>query len=188
MWRWLCPVRRLRLNWAFTNTPWASGGGGFSEGSRRSACWMRCGLAGHARSMTIRLPPSLSASLRSTPTDATHWSIRSMAGVHRIFTHDDPQDLDGVRPAAASLWRPSQAFERSALRRQGPRYCRPLFVAAQPGRWSSVSMRKARFRRSTANSSVLADDAWRAGAPRPTPISVMVLLRYLQRSMSPRVL
>ena len=25
------------------------------------ACWMRCGPAGHARSMTIRLPPSLSA-------------------------------------------------------------------------------------------------------------------------------
>ena len=76
-----------------------------------------------------------------TPTDATHWSIRSMAGDHRIFTHDDPQDLDGVWPAAASL----ETFKLSSD---------PLFVdkvrdivglylsPPQPGAGPSVSMRK----------------------------------------------
>ena len=74
----------------------------------------------------IERTPALDADRRNTLIDPLHgWS-------HRIFTHDDPQDLDGVRPAAASLG-DLQAFERSALRRQGPRYCRPLFVAAQPG-------------------------------------------------------
>jgi hypothetical protein len=42
--------------------------------------------------------------LRSTPKDATHWSIRSMAaGGDRLFAHDDPQDLDSFRLAATSL-------------------------------------------------------------------------------------
>ena len=41
--------------------------------------------------------------LRSTPTDATHWSIRSMATSDWLFAHDDPQDLDCLRLAATSL-------------------------------------------------------------------------------------
>jgi transposase len=54
--------------------------------------------------------------LRSTPSDATHWSIRSMAGGHRLFAHDDPPDMERFRPAASSH-RDVQAFQRSFVRR-----------------------------------------------------------------------
>lgn len=38
--------------------------------------------------------------LRTTPVDATHWSIRSM-GRNWLFPHHDPPDVDGVWFAAA---------------------------------------------------------------------------------------
>ena len=41
--------------------------------------------------------------LRSTPKDATHWSIRSMATETWVFAYDDPEDLERFRLAAASL-------------------------------------------------------------------------------------
>ncbi len=53
--------------------------------------------------------------LRTTPVDATHWSIRSMAA-ETGFSHTT--DV--------------QAVERSAVRRQGTRYRRPLPFPAQP--------------------------------------------------------
>jgi transposase len=39
--------------------------------------------------------------LRMTPVDATHWSIRSMAAETGLFPHHDPTDVGGVRLAAA---------------------------------------------------------------------------------------
>ena len=70
--------------------------------------------------------------LRSTPKDATHWSIRSMAA-HTGFSHTTiRQDLDRFRIAAPSIG-DIQAFQRSVVRRQGPRHRRPLPLAAQSG-------------------------------------------------------
>jgi transposase len=67
--------------------------------------------------------------LRSTPTDATHWSIRSMAGatgfshttIRRIWT------AFGLQPHRSETFKLS-----SDLRRQGPRHRRTLPVAAEP--------------------------------------------------------
>ena len=89
--------------------------------------------------------------LRSTPTDATHWSIRSMAGVtgfshttiRRIWTAFGLQPHRLRRPSSFRAIRSSST--RSAI--LSASICR-----RPTGRWSSVSMRKARFRRSTANS------------------------------------
>jgi transposase-like protein len=39
--------------------------------------------------------------LRTTPADATHWSIRSMGGGDWLFAYHDPPDVGGVRVAAA---------------------------------------------------------------------------------------
>ena len=62
--------------------------------------------------------------LRTTPADATHWSIRSMAA-EPASPYDDPPYVGGVRPAAAP--QPDlQAVERSAVRRRGTRYRRPF--------------------------------------------------------------
>ena len=70
--------------------------------------------------------------LRTMPADATHWSIRSMAAEAGFFAYDDPPYVGSVRPAAAP--QPDfQAVDRSAVRRQGARYRRPLPLAAQPG-------------------------------------------------------
>ena len=45
------------------------------------ACLMRLAPAAYLeRSTTIRLLPMIERTLRTTPVDATHWSIRSMAG------------------------------------------------------------------------------------------------------------
>lgn len=91
-------------------------------------CWMRCGPAGQRRSgcRRDRTRAALHAARRNALVDPLRgWS-------DRIFTHHDPEDLDGVRSAATSLG-DLQAVERPAIRRQDPRYCRPLFVAAQPG-------------------------------------------------------
>jgi len=70
--------------------------------------------------------------LRTTPADATHWSIRSMAA-ETGFSHTTIRRIvGGVRPAAAP--QPDlQVVERSAVRRQGARYRRPLPLATQPG-------------------------------------------------------
>ncbi len=48
--------------------------------------------------------------LRSTPKDATHWSIRSMAAATGFFAHDDPQDLNSFR-LQAHRW---QTFKLSS--------------------------------------------------------------------------
>ena len=70
--------------------------------------------------------------LHTTPADATHWSIRSMAAQTGFFPYHDPPDVRGVRLAAAP--QPDvQAIGRSAVRRQGARYRRALPRAAQPG-------------------------------------------------------
>lgn len=65
--------------------------------------------------------------LRSTPSDATHWSIRSMAGATG-FAYDQPPDLGRLRATAASR-RNVRAVEQSAVRRQGTRHRRSLPVA-----------------------------------------------------------
>ena len=44
------------------------------------ACLMRLAPADLERSTTIRWLPMIERTLRTTPVDATHWSIRSMAG------------------------------------------------------------------------------------------------------------
>ena len=92
--------------------------------------------------------------LRSTPaTPLTGRSARwlratgfSHTTIRRIWT------AFGLQPHRS---RDLQAFERSAVRRQGPRHRRPLPVARPIARWSSASMRRARSRRSIANSPVL---------------------------------
>ena len=68
--------------------------------------------------------------LRSTPNDATHWSIRSMAAATGFSHSTIRRDLDSFRVAASSF-ADIQAFQRSAVRRQGPRHCRSLSIAAQ---------------------------------------------------------
>ena len=54
--------------------------------------------------------------LETTPKDATHWSIRSMASKNRSVAYDSAQDLDCLWPAATPI-RDLQAFDRSAVRR-----------------------------------------------------------------------
>ena len=66
--------------------------------------------------------------LATTPHDATHWSIRSMAKQTGL-SHTT---IRRVR-FAASPQRDLQAVNRSSVRRQGPRYRRALSVAARPG-------------------------------------------------------
>ena len=126
--------------------------------------------------------------LRSTPTDATHWSIRSMAGVYRIFKDDDPQDLDGVRPCSRIARRPSSFLRRSALSST-----RSAILSASICRTLNRALvlsvdEKSQIQALDREQPVLPmmlGVPWSAG---PTPISVMVRLRYLPRSMSPRVL
>ena len=106
---------------------------------------MRCGPAGHARSMTIRLPPSLSARCaRRRPTQHTG---RSAPWLESPDFHTRRSAGSGRRswPAAASARRPSSfrairsSSTRSAILSASTCRHRPT------GRWSSVSMRKARF-------------------------------------------
>lgn len=68
---------------------------------------------------TIRL------TLESTPPDATHWSLRSMAAAVSPRALDHPRHLEGVLPAAASQ-RQLQAVDRPAVCREDARYRRPL--------------------------------------------------------------
>ena len=67
--------------------------------------------------------------LRSTPKDATHWSIHPSRGTP-LFAHNDPKDLERFRLAAPSHG-DFQAFQRPAVCRQGPRHRRSLSVAAK---------------------------------------------------------
>src|SRR4029453_6641591 len=85
--------------------------------------------------------------LRSTPTDATHWSIRSMAGatgfshttIRRIWT------AFGLQPHR------SEAFKLSSdpLFVEKVRDIVGLYLSPPTGRWSSGSTRRARSKRST---------------------------------------
>ena len=79
-----------------------------------------------------RVAAVIEHTLPSTPDDATHWSIRSMANHIGAFPHHDPPDLDGIRFAAAPQ-RDLQTVNRPAVRRQGPRHRRALPVAARSG-------------------------------------------------------
>ena len=86
-------------------------------------------------------------------------------GGDRLFPHDDPPDVGGVRPAAAP--EPAvQAVERSAVRRQGAGYRRPSPLAAQPG---ACSQRRREMPDPGPGSRTAgpADDAWRPRAADP---------------------
>ena len=68
--------------------------------------------------------------LETTPREATHWSLRSMAEAVGFGALDDPPDLEGLQPSAASR-RDLQAVDRSPVRREGARHRRPLPVAPE---------------------------------------------------------
>ena len=53
-------------------------------------------------------------------------------GTGRLFPYDDPSYVGRIWAATAPI-SDVQAFQRSAVRRQGSRYCRPLSIATQPG-------------------------------------------------------
>jgi transposase len=68
--------------------------------------------------------------VRTTPVDATRWSIRSMAA-ETGFSHTTIRRMwaaFGLQPHRSR----TQVVERSAVRRQGTRYRRPLPVLAEP--------------------------------------------------------
>ena len=123
--------------------------------------------------------------LRSTPTDATHWSIRSMAGVTG-FSHTTIRRIwtaFGLQPHR------SETFKLSSD---------PLFVdkvrdivglyLSPPNRALVLSVdEKSQIQALDREQPVLPMMLGGRSAG-PTPISVMVRLRYLPRSMSPRVL
>ena len=69
--------------------------------------------------------------LETTPADATHWSLRSMARESGLSHTTVPADMGGLQRAAAPLG-DLQALQRPALRGQGPRHHRPPSVAAGP--------------------------------------------------------
>src|SRR3954464_5322608 len=80
--------------------------------------------------------------LRSTPEDSTHWSIRSMAtasgyGLPLVCSHIARRASSF--PATRCSW---TKFETSSV----------FICHRQIGRWCSVSTRKARYKPSTANS------------------------------------
>lgn len=88
--------------------------------------------------------------LRSTPEDSTHWSIRSMATASAILTRRSvgyglPLVCSHIArrasnfPATRCSW---TKFETSSV----------FICHRQIGRWCSVSTRKARYKPSTANS------------------------------------
>ena len=87
---------------------------------------------GRPRTLTDeKVAAVIERTLETTPADATHWSLRSMAREKRTVAHDGPADMGGLQRAAAPLG-DLQALQRSALRGQGPRHHRPLSVAAGP--------------------------------------------------------
>ena len=76
-----------------------------------------------------------------------------------LFAHDHPKDLDSFRFAAPSF-ADIQAFQRSAVRRQGPRHCRSLSIAAQ-SRAGAQRRREESDTSPRSRTAGLTDDAWR---------------------------
>src|SRR3954465_15453900 len=70
--------------------------------------------------------------LRSTPEDSTHWSIRSMATASGYSHTTIRRILDCLWSAATSLAE-LQTFQRPAVRGQSSRHRRSLFVTAKSG-------------------------------------------------------
>lgn|SRR6266536_6549621 len=63
--------------------------------------------------------------LESTPRDATHWSLRSMAAAMGMTPPDRASDLESLRPLAASQ-RHVQVVNRPAIAREGARQRWPV--------------------------------------------------------------
>src|SRR3954447_846183 len=101
--------------------------------------------------------------LRSTPEDSTHWSIRSMATASG-YSHTT-QDLDCLWSAATSL-ADLQTFQRPAFRGQSSRHRRSLFVTAQSGAGAQCRREKPDTS-PRPRTACLADDARHSGTPDP---------------------
>ena len=126
--------------------------------------------------------------LRSTPTDATHWSISLHGWSHRIFTHDDPQDLGrclGLQPHPLGVL---LVFRADPLFVDKVRDIVGLYLSP-PNRALVLSVdEKSQIQALDRANSRFCRWCLACRSAGPTPISVMVRLRYLPRSMSPRVL
>ena len=70
--------------------------------------------------------------LEAKPTDATHWSTRSMARATGMSQSLDQPDLAGLR-APAPPGRELQALDRPAVHREGPRHGRAVPRPARAG-------------------------------------------------------
>ncbi len=75
---------------------------------------MRCGPAGHRTIDDDQIAAVIERTLRSTPTDATHWSIRSMAGAHPDF-HTRRSAGSGRRSACSRIARRPSSFPSDPL-------------------------------------------------------------------------
>ena len=82
-----------------------------------------------------------------------------------LFAHYHPQDLDSFRFAAPSFAN-IQAFQRSAVRRQGPRHCWSLSIAAQ-SRAGAQRRREESDTSSRSRAAGLTDDARHSRTPDP---------------------
>ena len=121
---------------------------------------------GRPRTLTDeKVAEVIERTLTTTPDDATHWSIRSMARGERAVAHHGPAHLERLRLAAAPE-RDIQAVERSVLRGQGPRHHRPLFVAAGP-RAGALCRRKEPDPGTRPHPAGSADAAGHGGAAHP---------------------
>jgi len=114
------------------------------------ACLTKPALAALALSTTIRFVEVIKRTLRTTPADATHWSIRSMAA-ETGFSHTTIRRMwsaFGLQPHR------SQTFKLSSdpLFVDKVRDIVGLYLPHRTELLSSASMRKARFRPSIASS------------------------------------